>query len=166
MAFQIVSDLHLESPKAYDVFEIVPKAPYLALLGDIGNIVPHKEEVLAFLTTQLKQFRVVLFVPGNHEAYGSTWAATYEIMRSFEKSVHSDDSLGEFILLDRGSFQVPGEKVIVLGCSLFSSVPQKDEMAVSFGVNDFFQIHDWEVAAHNEAHRKDLAWLNDRVRSL
>jgi hypothetical protein len=45
-------------------------------------------------------------------------------------------------------------------------VPQKDEMAVSFGVNDFFQIHDWEVAAHNEAHRKDLAWLNDRVRSL
>jgi predicted phosphodiesterase len=166
MAFQIVSDLHLESPKAYDVFEIVPKALYLALLGDIGNIVPHKEEVLAFLTTQLKQFQVVLFVPGNHEAYGSTWAATYEVMRSFEKSVQSDDSLGEFILLDRGTFRVPGEKVIVLGCSLFSSVPQKDEMAVSFGVNDFFQIHDWGVAAHNEAHRKDLAWLNDQVRSL
>jgi hypothetical protein len=39
-------------------------------------------------------------------------------------------------------------------------------MSVSFGVNDFFQIHDWEVTTHNEAHRRDLAWLNDQVRNL
>jgi len=44
MAVQIVSDLHLETPKAYDIFEIEPKAPVLALLGDIGNIVLHKED--------------------------------------------------------------------------------------------------------------------------
>ena len=56
-------DLHLEAPKAYDVFEIVPKAPYLALLGDVGNIVSHKDDCLAFLTVQLNQFRDVLFVP-------------------------------------------------------------------------------------------------------
>lgn len=37
-SFQILSDLHLEAPKAYDLFDIVPKAPYLALLGDIGNV--------------------------------------------------------------------------------------------------------------------------------
>ena len=42
MALQILSDLHLDAPKAYDVFKIVPKAPYLALLGDVGNVVPHK----------------------------------------------------------------------------------------------------------------------------
>jgi hypothetical protein len=64
MAFQIISDLHLESPKGYDILEITSKAPYLALLGDIGNVVPHKDEVLTFLTKQLKQFRVMLFVPG------------------------------------------------------------------------------------------------------
>ena len=33
MAVQILSDLHLEAPK--DVFKIVPKAPYLAMLGDV-----------------------------------------------------------------------------------------------------------------------------------
>jgi hypothetical protein len=38
MAVQILSDLHLEAPKAYDVFNIIPKAPYLALLGNIGNV--------------------------------------------------------------------------------------------------------------------------------
>jgi hypothetical protein len=50
MAVQILSDLHSEAPKAYDVFNILPKAPYLALLGDIGNVAPHKEDFLAFLT--------------------------------------------------------------------------------------------------------------------
>jgi hypothetical protein len=166
MAFQIISDLHLESPRGYDIFVIVPKAPYLALLGDIGNVVPHKDEVLAFLTKQLKQFRVVLFVPGNHEAYGATWAATLEVLRSFEKSVQGDDSLGEFVLLDRGSFREPGGKFVVLGCSLFSHVPPEKEMSVSFGINDFFQIHDWEITTHNEAHQKDLSWLNNEVRNL
>ena len=71
MALQILSDLHLEVPNAYDIFKIVPTAPYLALLGDIGNVVPHKDDFLAFLTLQLKQFRVLLFVSGNHEAYDS-----------------------------------------------------------------------------------------------
>lgn len=37
MAVQVLSDLHLEAKKAYDICEIAPKAPYLALLGDIGN---------------------------------------------------------------------------------------------------------------------------------
>jgi hypothetical protein len=50
MAVQILSDLHLEAPKAYDIFEVVPKAPYLALLGDISNIVLHKDDCIAFLT--------------------------------------------------------------------------------------------------------------------
>lgn len=50
MAVQIVSDLHLELPKAYDVFEIAPKAPYLALLGDIGNVASHEDEFIGFLT--------------------------------------------------------------------------------------------------------------------
>lgn len=38
MAIQILSDLHLETPTAYDIFDIPPKAPYLAIFGDIGNI--------------------------------------------------------------------------------------------------------------------------------
>lgn len=50
MAVQIISDLHLEAPKGYDIFDIVPTAPYLALLGDISNVVLHKDDYLAFLT--------------------------------------------------------------------------------------------------------------------
>jgi len=39
-------------------------------------------------------------------------------------------------------------------------------MSVEIGLNDFFQIEDWDVAAHNTAHRRDVEWLNIAVASL
>jgi len=165
MTLQILSDLHLESPKAYDIFEIVPRAPYLALLGDIGNT-SHKDDFLGFLTRQLKQFRAVLLVPGNHEPFHSSWTESLGILRAFEQDIRKDPSLGEFVLLDRAAFRLPDTNITILGCSLFSDVPPESEMAVSFGLNDFFQIRDWDVGAHNEAHKRDLAWLNAQVADL
>nr|POE49112.1 hypothetical protein CFP56_32262 [Quercus suber] len=168
---QILSDLHLESPKAYDIFEIVPKAPYLALLGDIGNVVSHKEECLSFLNRQLEQFKAVLFVPGNHEAYGSTWSTTLEVLREFERDVTerravdgSGPSPGRFVVMDRNDFQLVtenGEHIVFLGCSLFSLIPPYHEMAVEMGLQDFYQTLSWDVRAHNEAHGRDLTWLNE-----
>ncbi|KIW16414.1 hypothetical protein PV08_06466 [Exophiala spinifera] len=166
MAVQVMSDLHLETPKAYDVFTITPKAPYLALLGDIGNIQHDKDDYLAFLTLQLKQFRAVLLVPGNHEAYHSNWPATLDALRDFEQNVRKDATLGEFVLLERTIFRPPDSNTAILGCSLFSFIPATHEMAVSHGLNDFFHTHDWDIAMHNEAHRRDLAWLNARVEEL
>ncbi|KAJ4294505.1 hypothetical protein N0V90_008196 [Kalmusia sp. IMI 367209] len=166
MALQIVSDLHLEAPKAYDFFSIIPHAPHLALLGDIGNIVTHKADMLEFLTHQLKQFRTVLFIPGNHEPYGSDWPTTLAILRAFEEDVRGDSTLGSFVLLDRTIFQLPDTDVTILGCSLFSSIPSEQEMAVSVGLNDFFYIANWEVRAHTAAHERDVAWLNEQVDAL
>lgn len=39
-------------------------------------------------------------------------------------------------------------------------------MDVSFGLNDFYHVSSWDVKAHNEAHERDLAWLNAQVESL
>ncbi|KAK4242189.1 Metallo-dependent phosphatase-like protein [Achaetomium macrosporum] len=166
MAIQVLSDLHLEAPKAYDVFEIEPKAPYLALLGDIGNVAAHEHDYLGFLTRQLRQFRAVIFVPGNHEAYHSSWPETLEILRTFQGNTRKDLSLGEFILLDRGVFRLPDSNTVILGCSLFSYIPPESCMAVRMGLNDFFQTDDWDVNAHNEMHKRDLSWLNAQVAEL
>ncbi|KAK3316030.1 hypothetical protein B0H66DRAFT_275381 [Apodospora peruviana] len=183
MKIQILSDLHLENPKGYDMFEIMPKAPYLALLGDIGNVAAHKHDFLAFLTVQLHQFAAVLFVPGNHEAYHSSWPETIAILREFQDDVrlkrtapkgpklsshvHSPPTLGEFVLLDRNVFVPPGyPDIAILGCSLFSAVPPDRHMDVGLGLNDFFQTSDWTVDSHNGAHARDLAWLNAQVESL
>lgn len=166
---QVISDLHLESPKAYDSFEIEAKAPYLALLGDIGNVEIHKSDFFAFLKKQLKQFSAVLFVPGNHEAYYSSWPATLKLLQAFEDDVRNDHSItSQFILLDRKIYCIPPDdpRVAIVGCSLFSAVPPADEMSVSLGLNDFYVTKDWDVAAHNAAHERDLAWLNQTVEDL
>lgn len=38
MQLQIISDLHLESPAAYDILHIDPQASYLALISDIDYV--------------------------------------------------------------------------------------------------------------------------------
>lgn len=173
MAVQIVSDLHLEAPKAYDVFEVVPHAPVLALVGDIGNVESHTADLTAFLEQQLRQFKVVLFVAGNHEAYHSTWTKTLEILQGletdFQKRRSGDSTLGEFVFLDRRAYRPTSTNsgTVILGCSLFSHIPPAREMSVSMGINDFYHIGDnWDVAAHNLAHARDLAWLNEQVKVL
>jgi hypothetical protein len=170
MAIQIVSDLHLEVGKAYDVFEIEPKSPHLALLGDIGTVAAHKDHFLSLLTRQLRQFQTVMLVLGNHEAYHSSWPETLEILHAFQQAStvpKRDPSLGEFVLLDRGVWCLPNShNTVVLGCSLFSHVPPESKMAVGMGLNDFYQIDGWDVAAHNERHKRDLAWLNEQVAGL
>lgn len=165
MAVQVLSDLHLEAFKSYDIFEIVPRAPYLALLGDIANVARHKDAFLAFLARQLAQFRAVLFIPGNHEAYGSSWPDTIGILRDIERQFREDSALGEFVLLDRTIFRIPETNTVILGCSLFSFIPPESQEAVSMGLSDFYQIDNWSVEAHNQAHARDVAWLNEQVTS-
>ncbi|CCD46411.1 hypothetical protein BofuT4_uP040220.1 [Botrytis cinerea T4] len=70
--FQIMSDLHLETPSArpsYQHFKIQPECKYLALLDDNGKVLDY--ELIAFLENQLRVFEIVFFVQGNHEAYGT-----------------------------------------------------------------------------------------------
>ncbi|KAB5586201.1 hypothetical protein GE09DRAFT_1210776 [Coniochaeta sp. 2T2.1] len=164
MAIQILSDLHLESPKAYDTFEVTPSAPYLALLGDIGLAARHKDDLLAFLKRL-------------NSASSAPWPEVLSILRDFERDVANNNSnnnnresppLGTFVLLDRAVFRPPdAPATVVLGCSLFSAVPPESAAAVGDGLTDFYHTGaSWDVAAHNNAHARDLAWLNTRVAEL
>lgn len=172
MELQILSDLHLESPKAYDFYEIKPSAPNLALLGDIGCV--SDPGYLIFLTAQLAQFRTVFHLLGNHEPYGSTWDAAIKTLRDFQEQNRQQRArspgsatTGEYVLLDRDEYHLPPpHDLTVLGCTLFSDVPPPSRGDVSLGLNDFFRIGGWTVEQHVEAHRRDLAWLNARVTSL
>ncbi|KAI0181723.1 Ser/Thr protein phosphatase superfamily [Hypoxylon sp. FL1284] len=172
VAIQIVSDLHLETPKAYDLFDITPKAPYLALLGDIGYICD-SQDYFGFLRRHLLKFRVVFLVMGNHEPWHSTWEKAKETICDFEREISQErqttDSLGEFILLDRKTCHIrepTGENIAILGCALFSRVPDESKTNVSFGINDFYRIDDWTVEEYNAQFEGDLQWLNEQVLSL
>ncbi|WEW61446.1 hypothetical protein PRK78_006936 [Emydomyces testavorans] len=164
--FQILSDLHLEAPPAYDIFDIPAKAPHLALLGDIGNI--RDEGFFSFIEAQLRKFRTVFFLPGNHEPYHSSWVEARNKINAFTREISQrapTEGLGEFVFLERTRYDI-SDAVTVLGCTLYSHVPADQEERVSFGLNDFYHIDDWTVQAHNAAYAEDLAWLNEQVASI
>lgn len=168
MDIQILSDLHLESPKAYDVYKITPSAPHLALLGDIGCVCD--PGYLTFLSAQIKQFRIVFHVLGNHEPYGSSWQSTIQKLRAFQETNKreraADSSLGEYVFLDQDEYHLPEYGVTFLGCTLYSYVPEDSLEDVSLGLNDFFRIESWTVEEHTLAHKREVAWLNSRVTAL
>lgn len=174
---QIQSDLHLEVSRFYDTFEIVPKAPYLALLGDIGCLSKGYDEYAKFLLIQLRNFEAVLLVLGNHEPYYSNWEEAKWYIAKFQEDVaarkQAGEQLGTFVLLDQTKFNIDDEEggedgagVTILGCTLFSSVPQNSRKDVGFGLNDFNFIENWGVDDHNKAHASDIAWLDSQVQSL
>ncbi|KAA8641638.1 hypothetical protein EYZ11_006827 [Aspergillus tanneri] len=164
---QILSDLHLESPAAYDIFNISPKAPFLALLGDVGYV--KDEGFFRFLRKQLVIFRIVFLVLGNHEAYHSNWAKTKLDVKRFIHSIGDSpcksETLGKLVLLDRSRYDI-SPTLTILGCTLFSRIVNEQAESVSFGLNDFYHISDWSIKAHQEAHIADLAWLNGEISSI
>ncbi|KAJ5711825.1 hypothetical protein N7488_005981 [Penicillium malachiteum] len=145
----IVSDLHLEKPAAYDVFEIPPKSPYLALLDDIGAVAD--EGFFPFIETQLRQFKIVFFLLGNHEPYHLTWKETREKMHDFTTSINErrseDNSFGTFVFLDQTRFDL-SPSITILGCTLFS------------------RVADQYLDDHTAAYKADLKWLNDQVTQI
>jgi predicted MPP superfamily phosphohydrolase len=164
---QILSDLHLETPKSsYGIFEITPSAPYLTLLGDIGCV--KDPEHFLFLERQLCAFEIVFLLLGNHEPYDSDWTNAKQKLQEFEQEINAknaEKNLGTFVFLDQTRYDLE-PKTIILGCTLFSNILPSRMNDVSFGLNDFYRIQDWTVEQHNEAHASDLAWLNSQVSSI
>lgn len=166
--FQIMSDLHLETPKArpsYDEFEILPRCPHLALLGDIGNVT--HPQLFVFLTRQLQHFEIVFFLLGNHEPYGTTFSEAISKLSAFEAEVEEQrlttpTNQGNFVFLNKTRYDL-SEDLTVLGCTLFSSISPGQHHSVARFVSDFTHINKWTVASHNDAHQTDVAWLNRQV---
>jgi hypothetical protein len=158
MRFQILSDLHLESPQAYDLYEFPVTAPNLALLGDIGNV--RDAGYFLFLRKQLGRYERVFVVLGNHEPYYTDFPTARRNLREFEK-----EWKGRLVFMDRSRCDVD-ERVTVLGCTLFSAVPKDQKENVGVGLNDFYKIEGWTVEHHDQAHREDLAWLNNEVKKI
>ena len=159
-----MSDLHLEAGQQYATFEIpvAASARYLILAGDIGRLVDH-EGMSQFLRRQTAAFDKVFFVLGNHELYGLSYDEG--LQRAWELAA----SVGEkLILLQQGHHIIreSGRQVHVLGCTLWSYIPEEKKGEVAARVQDFSNIIGWSVDSHNRHHEEDLAWLKKRLSAL
>ncbi|PSN69595.1 hypothetical protein BS50DRAFT_608460 [Corynespora cassiicola Philippines] len=150
--FQIISDLHLETPVVrpqYSTFKLQIQANNLCLLGDIGLV--KDAGFFHFLRRLLEEGRGyrIFYVIGNHESYQMAFEDAVNKLRSFEKEAERDYG-GRFILLHRSRYDID-KRITVLGCTLWTAIDSSQASEVASRLTDF-----------NE-HRKDLSWLNDQV---
>ncbi|OAR00235.1 hypothetical protein LLEC1_06455 [Akanthomyces lecanii] len=159
---QILSDLHLEIGQQYASFTFPATAPYLLLAGDIGRLLDY-HDYLSFLQAQTARFEVVFLVLGNHEFYG----LTYEDALAKAGRLMDEPALdGRFVLLDKTRWDSPRSSLSILGCTLWSFIPDDKIDIVQSRVKDFKRIGDWTPATHNSLHAQEAAWLRSEVANL
>ena len=176
--FQIVSDLHLETPlssPSYTHFSHAKNFPLhasnLFLLGDIGCI--RDSALLNWLKALLSRTPnlKIFYVCGNHEFYGLTMAQGRERLRAWEKELRAEFG-HRFWFLDgaRGGGRVDvSDTLTVLGCTLWSRIseaarPECERLLMDF--NQYAGILGRTAREHNREHGEDLEWLNGQVSAI
>ena len=174
MHFQVISDLHLETPiqsTSYSYFSSPSIFPLLAsnlfLLGDIG-IVLHSQSLLSFLRSLLTRSPSlkIFYIMGNHEPYHTTLGNAVSMLDSWEVELNAE--FGErFYFLNRRKVDID-ESITILGCTLWTKVPDEHVQDVAHSLTDLSENGIWDrsLADHNDNHNMDLAWLNAQVTSI
>ncbi|VUC30196.1 unnamed protein product [Clonostachys rosea] len=161
---QILSDIHLEVGEQYRTFTFPATAPFLILAGDTGYL-SHYDGYLAFLEAQVTRFERVFLVLGNHEFYKSSYEETIEAAKKLEQ----EPSLqGKVVLLHRRRWDYDGDDealrgFTILGCTLWSALPDESRELVQLAVSDFKHIKDWTAQRHHATHLEEAAWLREEV---
>ncbi|KAJ5783746.1 calcineurin-like phosphoesterase [Penicillium psychrosexuale] len=162
VSIQLLSDLHLEVNQQYTSFDVPVVSKYLLLAGDIGRLADY-DQYLRFLQRQTEKFELVFLVLGNHEFYGGSFESAFETARRLEQEPSLN---GRLILLHQRRYDIPDSHVTILGCTLWSDIPENSRDIVHYKIQDFQKIKDWTVDEHNAAHKSDLNWLRNEVQSI
>ncbi|KAF9694071.1 hypothetical protein EKO04_008039 [Ascochyta lentis] len=161
---QILSDLHLDNENQYPTFHIPAAAPTLLLAGNIGRLIDYPL-YLSFLARRCTVHEKVFLVLGHLEFSGLEYTDALQLAHALEKEPAMRGRL-EVLYRTRSEIVVSGAKVVVLGCSLWSRIPEGDESAVRRKCGEFAESGiggAWSVERHNQEHERDVRWLKRQV---
>jgi len=163
-SFQVLSDLNLDYESQYLAFHVPVAAPFLILAGNIGRLIDY-ELYLWFLVRRCGLHEKVFLVLGPLEFHGISWMDGLQLAHKMEREPSLKGKLE--ILYETGS-DVPGTNITLLGCTLWSNIPDSDASAVLRKMPEFNRdtgIEMWDIVKHNSEHKRDLRWLLDAVNS-
>lgn len=159
MTFQYASDLHLEFPQnqAYlRAHPIVPMAEVLLLAGDVvpfKKIRAHQD----FFDTLARQFKVVYWVPGNHEYYHAQ-------LDRFPYSTKS--AIRDNVWLVNNTVETIGSVRCVFS-TLWSKITPANAFEIQNRLSDFHTIQvagrPFSAAQYNALHEDSLHFLHDTL---
>lgn len=119
--FQIVSDLHIEyrTNEVPDPLTLItPSAEILILAGDIGSFYQYNQ-LKTFLINLCPHFKVVIYVPGNHEYYTMKGYPPQKMKILLQKFIEMENSIDNLYILNKSSVQI--NDVCIVGCTLWSN---------------------------------------------
>lgn len=165
---QIVSDLHTEMPgtKILEVLdELSPHCDNIALCGDIGK--PGTAPYMRVIADCALNYKNVFVTLGNHEYYKSKMSTvdeTFESLSEMFANVHP---------MNRREVTIDG--VRILGCTLWSHVPDEAANDVETFLNDYRLIYKKHIGDGddrmeritindtNAFHKRDVDWLTSKL---
>ena len=160
-AVQYASDLHLDNETPAFSMILKPVAPVLALCGDIGD--PFSKVYYDFLKWCSERWSTIFLVTGNHEYFSE------ETMDSVEQKIGEVCSELGIIFLQKGIYREEKYKLIVVGCTLWSSpdVRRWDRIADGFigdpgARGDYKFIHKYDEYTNfkRPVHPSDIVLIN------
>lgn len=178
---QIASDLHIEFFESSERIPndiIQPRAPILALLGDIG--IACTELLRDFLHQQADRFEHVLFLPGNHEFYNLFDVYNEGTMKKKEYSVQEQLAWMKQVCNERHNLHfmerqvVDIDGVLILGTMLWSHIPQHMTVVAEQCMNDYrlslvtsedkSRLLPMTTTFTNKWHERSVQWLEEQIR--
>lgn len=151
---QYISDLHLEYGMDNFTDIIVPNPNnYLILAGDISPVIFNIDP---FLTWCSKNFKKVLYVPGNHEYWGTGIEKGKEI---FKQICHQND----VIPLDNDVYETDNFRII--GSTLWGKIPENLRDIVYEKISDYQKIENYNVSKCNKLHSEADQFINKNLKN-
>lgn len=171
---QFVSDLHLEMWTTISSFQpeqcIEPgQADILALAGDIGY--PEEPITAQFLDWCSKNWRTVLWIPGNHEFYSTFHSPVkYTITEKLDIMRRLCSQFPNVYMLNHNTFDIPHTHYRIIGCTLWSDIPDEKDVLVARYMNDCRLIFvEQNVKANpfdlKQWFQRDVSWIQNEIRN-
>lgn len=102
----------------------------------------------------------MFLILGNHEFYGLDYQSGIDEAQCLAE----EPSLaGTLILLNRVRWDDPNSSLTIIGCTLWSAIPENLHSLVESKINDFKKITGWTAQTHNSIHVKEVTWLREQV---
>lgn len=150
--FQISSDMHIEykSDEVPDPLNlIIPSADVLILAGDIGSFYK-MDQLKSFLQKLCSYFKVVIYVPGNHEYYKQKGYQPEKMNVLLKRFIDIEKSINNLYVLNRTSALI--DDVCIVGCTLWS----KPTIHVP---NFIVRIEGMNTNLYNQKFNSDLEYI-------
>ncbi len=161
--FTYMSDLHLEMEVDEDWSKIVPlkERDILILAGDIGH--PADPKLTSFLRYVKQMFNLVIYVPGNHEYYGSSLIKSNQLLTKIctDCGVHLLNK--NILVINDYSGNRP---IVIIGTTLWSHIPPEHYTTIAGYLNDYRQIENFTTITSSQLFEKNYQWLLAHIKHL